>query len=113
MLAIGIELYCIVVTVLACIPHTRLKCTGKPQVHRQVNVVITALLADIQRKIARTVVNHHIIDTGSVITQVLDSGHDIVLFVVRRNDGKYAAVSHERSCPLSREGAQAPVFNPI
>ena len=94
MLPIGIKLNCIVIIMLVGIAHTRLKRAGKAKIHRQTYVIVASFFADIERTVARPIIDNHIINARCVVPQILNSGHNVVLFVIRRYDGKHATISH-------------------
>ena len=103
MLAIGIELHCIIVALFIGIAHSCLKGSSKTKVHWQVNNVVTMLAANGKRIVFRAIVDDNVINPWRIGTQVFNCRNNIVSFVVRRNNRKHAAtpdsVVHFRTTP--------------
>lgn len=91
MLTVSIELNGIVVAVTQSVFHARLKTAGKPQIHGQRNAAITALSANGRRTIPGAIVDNDAVHARSRGLQILNSGNDVLFFIVGRHDGQNLA----------------------
>ena len=87
MLTVGIELNCIIVIVLEGILHPRLEPSSKTKVHGQRYHAEAALAAHISRAVRRSIVNDDVINSRRTLRYIIDSGDDVVFFVICGDNG--------------------------